>query len=169
MSLLSTLANADLAPFWPCCQKALCSALRLGKRLLTASVLPHDLALCPVTRLVRPSPHTPGASRPGAGAHSSCHTQLAGLKQFAGGVSLLESEHVCILGEGWPTLVACPVYSSGIKKLGPFLCPVFSFQGGTRRGARFTKESTSEFKDQRGKTISNAAFPAFWCLPQFIQ
>lgn len=175
LSLLFTLANADLALFWPCFQKALCSILRLGERPLTAPMLPHDLALCPVTWFVCPSPHSLGASRPGAGAHSSCHTQLAGLRQFTGSVSLLESEHVCILGKGWPTLVACSVYSSWIKKLGPFLCrmpcfffPVFSFQGGTQRGATFTMESTSEFKDQRGKTISNAEFPAFWCLPQSI-
>lgn len=29
--------------------------------------------------------------------------------------------------------------------------------------------STPEFKDQRGKTISNAEFLAFWCFPQSIQ
>lgn len=40
-------------------------------------------------------------------------------------------------------------------------CPVFSFQGGTQRRARFTMESTSEFKNRRGKTISNTEFPAF--------
>lgn len=170
MSLLFTLANADLAPFWPCFQKALCSALRLGERPLAAPVLPHDLALCPVTRLVRPSPHTLGASRPGAGAHSSCHTQLAGLRQFTGGVSLLESEHVCILGERRPTLVACPVYSSWVKNLGPFLCHVpcfFLSKEAPREGLGLQWRALLSLKTKEGKPyliLSSQHFDFFHSL-----